>query len=240
MKHFENLQDVTGILVGELNLLPTVNEGAAYSALDVVDSPETASWSKYGAYIPLTIEMFERDDTLKLRQYPFKLATAGLRRISALVANVFTASSGIGPTMADNKAVFHTDHIILGTSALSNAAWEAASQAIWNQSMLVPSGATAPKLAVDARYLVVPRALRLTAQKILYPSLAYEANITSKNMQRGAFGDVITCPKFSDPTGLGRSGGSLRGTGDLYRRTFRIDAGDLHRRQSADRRTFHQ
>ena len=201
VEHFENLQDITGILVGELNLLPSVNEGAAYQALTVKDSPEVSSWNKYGAYIPLMIEMFERDDTMRLRQYPFKLATAGLRRISALVASVFTANSGVGPAMADTHNVFDaTNHHNLGTSALSSAAWEAASQAIWEQDMLVATGATAPKLAVDARYLIVPRALRLQAQKILYPSLAYEANITSENLQRGQFGDVVVCPEFTDVT----------------------------------------
>lgn len=200
VEHFENLQDVTGILVGELSLLPSVAEGAAYQPLAVSDSPEVSSWQKFGGYIGLTLEMFERDDTMRLRQYPFKLATAGLRRISAMIANIFTANSGVGPTMADNKAVFHTDHHNLGTTALSAAAWEAASQAIWDQSMLVAAGGTAPKLAVDARYLIVPRGLRLAAQHILYPSLTYETGITSENMQRGTFGDVITCPEFSDPT----------------------------------------
>ena len=201
VEHFENLQDVTGILVGELTLLPSVAEGAAYTALGIADSPEVSSWGKYGGYIGLTIEMFERDDTMRLRQYPFKLATAGLRRISALVGSIFTANSGIGPAMADTYKVFDASHHYnLGTSALSGSAWEAASQAIWDQDMLVASGATAPKLAVDARYLVVPRALRLTAQRILYPSLAYEANITSENLQRGQFGDVVVCPEFSDPT----------------------------------------
>ncbi len=198
VEHFENLQDVTGILVGEMDLLPTVNEGAAYQPLDVTDSPEVSSWNKYGAYIGLTIEMFERDDTLRLRQYPFKLATAGLRRISSLVANVFTANDGAGPLMADGKNVFHTAHGNLGSAALSGAAWEAASSAVWNQPMLASSAASAPKLAVDARYLIVPRSLRLTAQRVLYPSLAYEADITSENLQRGQFGDVITCPEFSE------------------------------------------
>ena len=201
VEHFENLQDVTGILVGELTLLPSVAEGAAYQALGVADSPEVGSWTKYGGYVGLTLEMFERDDTLKLRQYPFKLATAGLRRISAAIASVFTANSGVGPAMADTYKVFDaTHHANLGTSALSAAAWEAASQAIWDQSMLVAAGGTAPKLAVDARYLVVPRGLRLAAQRILYPSLTYEANITSENLQRGQFGDVVVCPEFTDPT----------------------------------------
>lgn len=198
VEHFDSLQDITGILVGELNLLPAVQEGAAYQPLSVTDSPEVGSWNKYGAYLPLTIEMFERDDTKRLRQYPFKLATAGLRRISALVASVFTANSGVGPAMADNKAVFHADHHNLGSAALSADSWEAASRAVWEQDMLTAAGGTAPKLAVDARYLIVPRSLRLTAQRIIYPSLAYELNITSENMQRGQFGDVITCPEFTD------------------------------------------
>ena len=201
VEHFENLQDITGILVGELAMLPSVAEGGNYTPLAVKDSPETGSWGKYGAYVGLTIEMFERDDTFKLKQYPMKLATAGLRRISSLVADVFLANSGIGPAMADTKKVFDaTYHFNLGTSALSAAAWEAASQAIWEQDLLTSSGVTAPKQAVDARYLIVPRGLRLTAQRILYPSLAYEANITSENLQRGQFGDVIVCPEFSDPT----------------------------------------
>lgn len=200
VEHFENLQPITGILVGEVNMLPTVAEGAAYQPLNVIDSPETGDWNKYGAYIGLTLEMFERDDTQKLRQYPFKLATAGLRRISSLVADVFLKNAGVGPAMADTKAVFHADHHNLGTAALSGAAWEAASASIWNQEMLAPSGVTGPKQAVDARYLIVPRGLRLAAQRILYPSLTYEANITSENLQRGQFGDVIVCPEFTDPT----------------------------------------
>lgn len=200
VEHFENLQDITGILVGELNMLPAVAEGGNYTPLGVIDSPETGSWAKFGAYVGLTIEMFERDDTMKLRQYPMKLATAGLRRISNMVADVFLKNSGIGPNMADNKAVFHADHHNLGTTALSAAAWEAASEAIWNQELLAPAGVTGPKQAVDARYLIVPRGLRLAAQRILYPSLTYEANITSENLQRGQFGDVIVCPEFSDPT----------------------------------------
>lgn len=200
VEHFENLQDITGILVGELNMLPPVAEGGNYTPLGVIDSPEVGAWAKFGAYVGLTIEMFERDDTMKLRQYPMKLATAGLRRISSMVADVFLKNSGIGPNMADNKAVFHADHHNLGTTALSAAAWEAASESIWNQELLAPAGVTGPKQAVDARYLIVPRGLRLAAQRILYPSLTYEANITSENLQRGQFGDVIVCPEFSDPT----------------------------------------
>ncbi len=199
VEHFNSLQAISGVLVGELTVLPAVAEGAAYTALAVSDSTETAEWGKYGGYIGLTLEMFERDETHKLRAYPRKLASAALRRISSLVASIFTANSGAGPQMADGYNVFDAaHHANLGTSALSQSAWEAASKAIYTQPLKVASGGTAPRQAVDARYCIVPRDLRLTAAQILYPSFAHEANIFSENLQRGQMGDVITCPEFSD------------------------------------------
>ncbi len=199
VEHFNSLQEISGVLVGEVTVLPSVDEGAAYTELAVKDSAETGSWSKYGGYVGLTLEMFERDETHRLRQYPRKLASAALRRISALVGGIFTANSGIGPVMADTYNVFEAaHHANLGTSALASASWEAAGKAIYNQPMAVGSGGTAPKLALDARYLLVPRDLRLTAMNLLYPSFAHESNIFSENMQKGQMGDVITCPEFSD------------------------------------------
>ncbi len=198
VEHFNNLQPITGVLVGEVTALPSVNEGAAYSELAIVDSEETGAWGKYGGYIGLTLEMFERDETHKLRQYPRKLASAALRRISALVGSVFTSSGGTGPNMKDGSAVFGAGHGNLGVTALSAAAWENASASIYRQPLLVGEAGGAPVLALDARYLIVPRTLRLTARQILYPAFEREASIFSENLQRGELGDVITCPEFSD------------------------------------------
>lgn len=199
VEHFNSLQEITGVLVGEVTVLPSVEEGAAYTELAVKDSGETGLWGKYGGYVGLTLEMFERDETHKLRQYPRKLASAALRRISALVGAIFTANSGTGPEMSDTYGVFEASHHLnLGTAALSSAAWEAAGKAIYNQPLAVASGGTAPKQALDAKYLIVPRDLRLSAMNLLYPSFAHESNIFSENMQKGQMGDVITCPEFSD------------------------------------------
>jgi hypothetical protein len=199
VEHFNSLQEISGVLVGEVTVLPAVTEGAAYTELAVNDSAETGAWGKYGGYVGLTLEMFERDETHRLRQYPRKLASAALRRISSLVGAIFTSESGTGPAMTDTYHVFEAaHHANLGTTALASASWEAAGKAIYNQPMAVASGGTAPKLALDARYLLVPRDLRLTAMNLLYPSFAHESNIFSENMQRGQMGDVITCPEFTD------------------------------------------
>ncbi len=114
VEHFNSLQQITGVLMGEVTVLPVVAEAGAYTSLAVADSPETAAWVKYGGYVGLTLEMFERDETHKLKQIPKKLASAGLRRVSALVGAVFTANAGTGPAMADTVALFAAGHANLG------------------------------------------------------------------------------------------------------------------------------
>ncbi len=211
VEHFNTLNQVTGILVGTVGSLPSVSEGGEYAELKVGDSPETATFTKYGGYIPLTLELIDRDETQKLRAYPRELAAAGLRKISSLVAAVFTANSGVGPTLADTGALFNDDavsaaggHANLGSGALSAANWDTACQAVFNQPMLIKNAATfygsGPAMAVNPRYLLVPRALQLSAMQILYPNFERAASIYSENQQRGEPGDVVTVPEWSDAT----------------------------------------
>jgi len=211
VEHCTTLNDITGILVGTVGDLPSVDEGGEYTELKIGDSPESGSFTKYGGYIPLTLELIDRDETRKLREYPKQLANAGLRKISSLVAGIFTAANGIGPTMADAGALFNNTavttaggHANLRTTALGAAEWEAVSAAVYGQPMLVKNEAgsigVGPAMAINPRYCLVPRALELAAKKVLYPTLENAANIYSENLQRGAPGDVKTVPEWSDAT----------------------------------------
>jgi len=194
-----NMQDLKGIIVSQVDVLPTVAEGASYTELDIDDNKETATFVKKGAYLGLTLEMFLKDDTRKMRAIPRIIANSGIRTISAAIAAVFTANAGAGPVMADTHNLFDAvNHTNLGTTALAAAEWEVASQAIYGQSMLAPAGDDGGLLAVDAKYCLVPRELKLTAMQILYPTLERTANIYSENLQRGEPGDVIVCPEFTD------------------------------------------
>ena len=211
VEHFGSLQQITGTLVGTVGTLPTVAEGAEYTELVIGDSPETADFVKYGGYIPLTLELIDRDESRKLAAYPRELAAAGLRKISALVAAIFTANSAVGPTMADTGALFNATavttaggHKNLLTTALAAAEWDVVSKAVYDQPMLIKNATgvygTGPKMAINPRFCVVPRALQLTAMKILYPSLENATSIYSENMQRGQPGDVVTVPEWTDAT----------------------------------------
>jgi hypothetical protein len=211
VEHFNTLNTITGTLVGTVGDLPTVAEGGAYTELVVGDSPETASFTKYGGYVPLTLELIDRDETRKLKVFAREMASAGLRKVSGLVAAVFTANGGIGPGMADSGALFNATavttaggHANLLTTALAGPQWDVVGQAVYNQKMLIKNAGgyygTGPKLAVSPKYLLVPRALQLTAKQILYPNMERAANIFSDNLQRGDPGDVITVPEWTDAT----------------------------------------
>ena len=197
VEHVNSLQPVSGILLGEVSALSSIAEGASYSELGITDSGETKNFTKYGGLLPITLEMIDKDETHKMRQLPLKMAISTHRNISGLVSNVFTSSNGTGPIMTDGYHVFDAGHNNLGTTALSTASFEAASQAIYNQGML-STDTVKPKLALDARYLLVPRSLMLTAKQILYPVFGHEANYFSDNMLRGESGDVIVVPNWSD------------------------------------------
>jgi hypothetical protein len=209
VEHFNTLNQVTGTLVGTVGDLPTVAEAAAYTELAVGDSPEVGTFTKYGGYVPLTLELIDRDETRKLKAYARELGTAGLRKISSLVAAIFTVNTGAGPVMADTGNLFNATaittaggHANLLTTALASAQWETVKTAVYNQRALIKNAVgyygTGPKLAINPRYLLVPRALELTAKQILYPMLERASQIYTQNMQQQEMGDVVTVPDWTD------------------------------------------
>jgi len=211
VEHFETLNSITGIIVGTVGTLPSVAEGAEYTELKIGDSPETASFTKYGGYIPLTLELIDRDETRKLKQYPAELAKAGIRLISSLVAAVFTDNSATGPLLADGGYLFNntavttlTGHANLLVTALSAAQWELVKLAMFKQPMLIAQETgyygTGARMALKPRYCLVPIDLELVAKKILYPEWENAANIHSANQQRQAMDDVVVVPECTDAT----------------------------------------
>ncbi len=183
-------------------------EGGTYTELVVGDSPETASFVKYGGYIPLTLELIDRDETRKLKAYARELASAGLRKISKLVSQIFTANAGVGPTMADTSALFNATavttaggHANLRTGALTADEWDAVCGAVYNQPMLIKNAATyygtGPKMAVNPKYLLVSRSLQKTAFQILQGEFVREQDYVYDNILKGTAVPVLV-PEWTD------------------------------------------
>ena len=210
VEHFTSLNGVTWIIFGTVGSMPSVAEGAEYTELQIGDSPETSSFTKYGGYVGITLEALDRDETRKLSAIPRELANSGIRNISSLVAAVFSANAGAGPTMADGGALFNntavttlTGHANLLVTALSAAQWEVVSLAMYNQPMLIKNAATyygtGKKMAINPKYCLVPRALELTARQIFEQPWAQAATVHYETTQQ-AKAETVIVPDWTDLT----------------------------------------
>jgi hypothetical protein len=171
VEDFSNLQTVRWITLGGIGELPTVSEGAAYTELTWDDVTETAAFVKKGGYLGITLEAIDKDDTSRLRAAPRALAQAAWLTLSKALSSIFTANSGVGPTMSDSLALFHSSHANLGSTALSVSSYAAARTAMRKQTELNSGerlGAlTAPK------FLLVPPDLEITALQVLASEYDY-------------------------------------------------------------------
>ncbi len=148
-------------------------------------APRPLRFTKYGGYVPLTLELLDKDDTRKLRAYGIELGKAGIRNISEQIAAIFTSNSGAGPTMADTGALFNATavttaggHANLLTTALGTdfTAWDAVAAAVYNQPLLRKNATgyygTGKKMAIEPRFCLVPRALKAAAEALFIPRWA--------------------------------------------------------------------
>ena len=191
---FGTVQEIRWVTVGGFGDLPTVAEGAAYSELTWDDNAETTPWTKKGGYVGLTLEMIDRDETRRIRQIPYLLATSALRTLSSAVAGLFTQNSGAGPELADTTALFHASRGNVGTTALSAATWDAAMQTMFKMTEMV----SGKRLGIRPRFLLVPIELEKTALQIFASATEPSSNVFYENVRRSAAENVVTVPEWTD------------------------------------------
>jgi len=141
----------------------------------------------------ITIEAIDKDDTQRLRAAPQALAQAAWLTLGKAVSAIFTDNSGVGPTLSDGVALFHSNHANLGTTALSTSEWAAVRTAMRKQ-MEVNSSERLGALTAP-RYLLVPPDLEATALKVLASEYDYAyavSNAPAAPQNVFAEGDTLT------------------------------------------------
>jgi hypothetical protein len=162
--HDGTMNAVKTVFVHGFQDLPIVAEGQAYTEISVDDHIESLTFDKRGQYVGVTLEMIRADDINTLQSIPQRLINSAVKTRSSAVAALFTMNSGVGPTLGyDAKAVFHTDHGNVATTALSDAALKAAAIASFKQTM---PGSNA-RLGLRPRYVLIPVDLWGTALSAL-------------------------------------------------------------------------
>ena len=191
---------------GNLGTLPIVPDGAPYQETTITDAKESASFAKRGQMVGITRNAILQDDLGLTSELPRKLVQAAWNTRSASVAALFTMNSGVGPTMADTKALFHADHGNLATTALGatdadvQTSWEAARQQMYDQAEL---GTTKP-MAMYPYWLLLPPELLFKARKAFgYGELGYP---TAHEPLRMDFDEydmrprILVVPEWTDAT----------------------------------------
>lgn len=167
----DTIDQATLARVYGVNTLSTVNEGAAYTELQMADEEETASFVKRGNYIGITLEVLMSDKINFVRRIPQVLADTWYNTQSALVSAVFTVNTATGPILADSGALFNATaigtpggHVNLLTTALSHSEFGVVRTAMRKQTDQ-PLGA-GRRLLLNPKYLLVPVDLEVTALDI--------------------------------------------------------------------------
>ena len=215
IEHFTSLNDITWVRTGTIASLPVVAERGDYLELPIGDNKEVSSFSKYGGYVPLTIEAVLRDDLNAFKRMPREVALGGIRNISEQVAAIFTQDSGAGPTLQDTGALFNSiavtsagGHANLLTTALGTdfVAWDAVATAVYNQPLLVKNATgyygTGKKMAIEPKFCLVPRALKAAAEALFIPrwAPAVEAIASKGGPTYAGFVEPLTVPEWTDAT----------------------------------------
>ncbi len=192
--------DMTWVGTGGIEVLPVVAEKAVYTELSLADTKETDAFAKYGGYVGITMEMFRRSEIAKIQAVPLGLARSAVMKRSANIAELFTANAGVGPTLdQDSKALFHTDHSNIATTAFGTdaTAWSAADLSIWNHAEL----GSAKPLAISPKYMLCNRALFRAALVVFGYGDGQPTTYVPEAMDRGADDPrpwPIAVPDFSD------------------------------------------
>lgn len=129
--------------------LPTVNEGAPYTALT---SPpdENIQYvpTKLGGTETVTLEAIRNNDVGLIREIPQKLAIAAERTLADFVLDMLRTN----PTIYDGVALFHASHGNLGATALSAVSVSAAFVAMQKQA----EAGSGRRLNLQGKFLLVP------------------------------------------------------------------------------------
>lgn len=158
---------IHSVQLGEAPSLERVNEKGEFTYGSIAESKETYKLATYGRVVSITRQVIVNDDLGAFTRIPASFGVAAATLESDTVWGIITSN----PPMSDGTPLFHANHnnlITGGSSALSLTALGAAMAAMAKQKGL--DGKTT--LNVQARYIVVPVALQLTAFQLVASNLA--------------------------------------------------------------------
>jgi len=163
-----NLSDfkvASRVNISSFSDLEQVVESAEYKEGHLSDLKETIQLAKYGKLFHISREAIINDDVDAFSRIPMAMGRAAARTVGDLAYLILTSN----PTLnQDATALFHADHSNLGTAgAITETTLDEFGQLMALQTSPAPAaGETGATLNIRPKYLIVPRAIAMTAIKV--------------------------------------------------------------------------
>jgi len=160
-----DFKNINRMQLGEAPALEKVNEKGEYKYGTMGDGKESYKLDTYGKIISLTRKTIINDDLDALTRIPQSFGDAAADLENSIVWGLIISNA----KMADGKAVFHADHLNLGSAGVpSETTLSEGRKAMRLQKAL--NGKRPLNLRAD--YILVPAALETTVQKLLTAVMA--------------------------------------------------------------------
>jgi hypothetical protein len=161
IRNARDFRTMESVRIGYYGDLPDVNpENLDYADLGELGDEEVSyALNQKGGLITITRKMIINDDMRAVQKILSRLPRAARRTLAKRCWSKFT---GNATYKGDSKAIFHSDHNNLGSTAMSVTTLLAGIQAMKDQT----EPGSAEKLMLQARTLAIPTDLWATAKKI--------------------------------------------------------------------------
>lgn len=179
------------VQLGEWPELLEVPEGSEFKAGSIASSQETYRLRTYGRTFGITRQALVNDDLGAFADMVRAFGRSAVELQAKVLVDLLTAATGVGPTMSDTKALFHTDH---GNLAGSGAALDVTSLGAARAAMRLQKGLDGvTPINAEPRFILVPAALETKAEQVI--ASIYAATTTDVNPFSGRL-EVVVDPRL--------------------------------------------
>jgi phage head maturation protease len=185
---------VNKIMLGEAPLLEKLNEHGEIKAGTMAEAREAYKVETWARKIGVTRQVLVNDDLGAFSDLARRMGQAAAETEARILVTLLEAGSGNGPTLSDDKTLFHADH---GNKAGTGAAISDATLSAARLALRTQKGIEDRTIRVTPRNLLVPPALETTAEKWLAsiaPATAADVNPFSGSLS------LVVEPRLSSAT----------------------------------------
>lgn len=154
----------TFIRTSGISDLEKVNEAGEFKRGTFGEAGESVILETFGKVFGISRQALVNDDTGALSDVPRKFGDAAARFEADKLAKLLTSGGGVGPTMADGKALFHAGH---GNLAVTGTAVDVSSLSAARLAMRAQTDDAGHLISVVPKYLVVGPAKETEADLIV-------------------------------------------------------------------------